>query len=235
MNTDLMKFSSSAYSTREMVQKSFDLATECILKGIEGDFVECGVAAGAQVGAMAFACQKLGVKRTFHLYDSFEGIPLAGPKDAEQPGIGKITHDKNKSLRERLVSSGITVHGEYSVRNNIKRWCLDDQNWVFHKGWFQDTLPGNKIEKICFLRLDGDLYESTQVCLQYLGDKVSKGGIILVDDYPLAGSRRAVDEWVSDRSIQFNRMPYALVTPAGRQKAKIDLRIPTPVYWYNNE
>ena len=37
---------------------------------------------------------------------------------------------------------------------------LDDQV-VFIKGFFKDTLPDAPIEQLAILRLDGDLYEST--------------------------------------------------------------------------
>ena len=55
----------------------------------------------------------------------------------------------------------------------------------YHKGWFQETLPGvtKEIKQIAILRLDGDFYASTKVCLDFLYEKVVSGGFIIVDDY----------------------------------------------------
>lgn len=228
--TDLDKFTQGAYGTRGMVSKTFALTQDIIKNNVPGDFVECGVAFGAQIGAMSYACHLANVSRIFHLYDSFAGIPLAGPKDSEQPGIGAIAHDVNKPLRERLVSSGITVHSLDAVQKNVASWGFTEQNYQYHKGWFQDTLPNNTIEKIAFLRLDGDLYESTEVCLRYLAHKVSKGGYIVIDDYHLLGAKRATDEYIKDKDIELVRMPYAVV-PEAQAAAERDPSVLTPVYW----
>ena len=77
-------------------------------------------------------------------------------------------------------------------------------NYRIIKGWFQDTLPQNidKIGNIAILRLDGDWYESTKVCLEYLYDNVVEGGYILVDDYNFwPGCKKAVDEFFDNRKI----------------------------------
>jgi hypothetical protein len=42
------------------------------------------------------------------------------------------------------------------------------------------------------LRLDGDLYNSTLVCLENLYPRVVSGGAVVVDDFDLVGSRNAV-------------------------------------------
>lgn len=59
-------------------------------------------------------------------------------------------------------------------------------------GWFSDSLPSAPIDKISFLRLDGDLYVSTMDPLLALYDKVSPGGLIYVDDYGRWGQRAGV-------------------------------------------
>ena len=57
-----------------------------------------------------------------------------------------------------------------------------------------ETEPGADIGPIAALRLDGDLYASTKVCVDVLVPKVSKGGWVIVDDYHLSGCRQAVTE-----------------------------------------
>lgn len=225
----LEKIAPIAYSTKETIQNTFAISLECIKNNIEGDFVECGVAGGAQIAAMALASQKLNAKKRIHLFDSFEGIPLAGPNDTAQPGVGDIEHSVNvKQLDDLLISSNL-IYSKLGnaacstvdqVQNNMRRLGVDEKNLIYYKGWFQHVLPidANKIEKISFLRLDGDLYESTKICLEYLYPKISKGGYIVIDDYTsLEGCKKAVHEYLQKNNLTPNIIPV----PGGLG----------PVYW----
>jgi O-methyltransferase len=197
MNEKLNFISQFAYSYPQTVQNSFDMVIDVLNKNIDGDFVECGVAAGAQIGAFQYALIVAQKSRKIWAFDSYEGIPLAGEYDAEQAGIGKITHDKYLPIEQRLISSGITCHSVDNVKENFSKWSLPIDNVEFVKGWFQNTLPefDRQIEKISILRLDGDLHESTLVCLNHLYPKVSKGGVVIIDDYALEGCRVAVKQY----------------------------------------
>lgn len=173
---NINKISTIAYSFKETVLNTYELTKRVIENKIPGVFLECGVAAGAQIAAMQLANTE---HRLILAYDSFEGIPLAGPNDIDQPGIGLPTHNVNADIQERLVTSGISSHSIENVKNNFARLSISTENIQFIKGWFQDTLPFNQIDSIAILRLDGDLYESTLVCLEYLFPKVSKGGFVI--------------------------------------------------------
>jgi hypothetical protein len=74
----------------------------------------------------------------------------------------------------------------------------------FKKGWFQHTLPAasSTMEPIALLRIDGDWYASTKVCLEHLYDRVTPGGYVVIDDYGyFPGCRRAVDEFLQEQGI----------------------------------
>lgn len=186
-----------AYSYKETVYHTYNTTKELIEQGIEGCFVECGLGAGAQIMAMKLAIEDCKAHRAIWGFDSFEGIPLAGPNDADQPGIGAIQHDTSMSERERLVSSGITVHNKFQVENNFKKLDVPTTDIYLIPGWFQDTLPkiGSSIGKIALLRLDGDLYESTIVCLESLYQNVVNGGVVICDDNALEGANKAVRDF----------------------------------------
>ncbi len=216
----LKQFAQVAYSTLPTVCNTYKISIKCLQNNIPGDFVECGVAAGTQIGAMGYACQLFKSNKKIHGFDSFEGIPLAGPNDADQPGIGAITHNVHvENFDKLLISSGITVHSLENVKNNIVRWNLDPNAFLFYKGWFQHVLPvaHAQISQISFLRLDGDLYESTVVCLEYLYPKISKGGYIVIDDYALPGCRKAIDQYLEKHNLH-----PQIITIAGGNG---------PVYW----
>lgn len=169
-----------AYSSLATVYNTYDLAMAA--RSIDGCFVECGVGAGAQLMAMVLA----DTGKDIIGFDSFEGIPLASEHDDSQPGIGEFTPVEN-----RLVSSGITVHSMENVLKNFEQFNIQCPTLKLIKGWFQNTLPKFKPVPIALLRLDGDLYESTIVCLQYLYPMVSVGGVVIADDIALAGCKKA--------------------------------------------
>lgn len=87
----------------------------------------------------------------------------------------------------------------------MREWGVPEDFLVWHPGWFQDTVPGANIDQIALLRLDGDLYESTLVCLQHLYPRVVSGGWVIVDDYGLPGCREAVNQFLGSEPIYFRR------------------------------
>lgn len=220
MIPELSKYARLAYSNQDTIQNTYDLAT--LACGIEGDFVECGVALGAQIGVMGHVLDASNLSKKIYAFDSYAGIPLAGKFDDQQPGIGDV--DPNRYIpsdpRELLTSSGVAAFSLETVKSNISQWGLNSDRYVFVEGWFQDTLPlaSSKIDKISLLRLDGDLYDSTKVCLDYLHHKVQRGGFVIIDDYALLGCRRAVQEYFSSNSLNF------VLTPVDPRKPE--------VHWY---
>lgn len=172
----------AALSTKSTLWFSYQAAEECIAEKMKGDFVECGVYAGAQCAAMALACQEHNDHRKIHLFDSFEGIPPAGPDD--DPRL-----------------SGQSVSDIQNTQKFMKLWGIEPERLVYHKGWFIDTIPVAGIEKIAILRLDGDLYSSTLTCLKGLYPALVKDGICIIDDYQLDGCRKAFVEYFLQRRI----------------------------------
>lgn len=136
---------------------------------IEGDFIETGVWRGGACIFMRGFLKANGVRdRRVWVADSFEGLPA--PEYPEDAGSAFHTVDFLKvSLEE--------------VQRNFMKYDLLDEQVVFLKGWFKDTLPTAPINKIAVARLDGDMYSSTMDSLVNLYPKVSVGGYIIIDDY----------------------------------------------------
>lgn len=193
-----MSYYDGAYSTRDTVENTKYYTQQVMTRGVPGVFVECGVAAGAQLGAMLDVA---GSSRWIYGFDSFEGIPIASANDSVQPGIGANPNVPYNNLNELLKSSGVTVHSYQSVRNNLNRWSGNkSENVVLVKGWFQNTLSHyrsvfQQLGGIALLRLDGDLYESTKVSLEQLFPLLNDGGILIIDDWSLSGCKKACQEY----------------------------------------
>ena len=61
--------------------------------------------------------------------------------------------------------------------------------------------PHVTVEKLALLRIDAHSFTSTQQVLDALYDKVSAGGYVIVGDYGLPNSRRAVDRFRAKRGV----------------------------------
>lgn len=190
----------AALSSVETCRSTYAVCRQALEEGIPGDFVECGVYAGSQAAIMAKAIldnreQHLSITAWphVHLFDSFEGCPAPGPKDAEFLASG---HQQGQAA--------CTLEG---VKSNMKQWGIPEELLVYHPGWFSETvlpfLLTHENNSIAVLRLDGDLYESTMTCLEYLYPLLSPGGFLIVDDYGLTGARQAVDEYMLNRAGGF--------------------------------
>lgn len=199
----LAQFAQRALSTLPTVHNSFLLARHCCRSGVPGDMVECGVFAGTQAAAMAYGCIVGGhQEKLVHMFDSFSGIPQAGPEDDKD--ITALVGVGDGSLR----STGISACSAQQVRGHMSQWNIPGTMLRYREGWFQHTVPrAVDIAQICVLRLDGDLYESTKVCLEHLGPRVAPGGFVIVDDWVLVGCRKAVEEYLSRGASRPEIMP----------------------------
>lgn len=164
---------------------------ETVLReGVEGDLIETGVWRGGACIFMRAVLAAYGITdRKVFVADSFEGLPK--PDDRKYPADRGDKHH---------IQTYFAVSKE-DVENNFRKYNLLDDQVVFLKGWFKDTLPNAPIEKLSILRLDGDMYGSTMESLEYLYPKLSKGGFCIIDDYALRGCQMAVDDYRSKHQI----------------------------------
>lgn len=156
---------------------------------LKGDIVECGVWRGGMIAGIA---EVIGNNRTYHLFDSFEGLPQAKEID----GVDAI------NWQQDTISSTYYNNCTAEIDYASKAMELTKTNYQLNKGWFHNTLPNfDAKEPIALLRLDGDWYDSTMDCLQNLYPLVIHEGLIILDDYlTWDGCSRAVHDYLS--SIQ---------------------------------
>lgn len=168
-------------------------------QGLPGHLVECGTWRGGMIAAMSEAL----AGRTSILFDSFEGLP---PANAEKDGDHAIAFQRN--------GTSPNYHDNCRAERDWaeKAMALSRQQFRIFQGWFDDTVPQYAAEDptIAVLRLDGDWYDSTMVCLEHLYPLVVEGGMVLVDDYDAwEGCTRAVHDYLSRNALtcQIRSMP----------------------------
>jgi O-methyltransferase len=168
----------------------YHFVSQVMAYNVEGDIVELGCNEGQSAVLIQKLIESFGSSKLLHLYDSFEGLPSTSAADGT-------------SYKE-----GDLATTEDVVRRNFSRYGLRQP--IIHKGWFADTIPTQLPETISFAHLDGDLYESILVSLQYAYPRLAKGAICLIDDYcdpavypngwnHLPGVKKACDEFMSDK------------------------------------
>lgn len=191
-----------AYSNRETLLFTLEMAK--FYKDHQGVFCECGVAAGAQIIMMRQGAPD----KLIHVFDSFQGIPKPSNRDDQIPGIRMLNKVEQSKLpnpgEQPLETTGVTAVTRQSFETHMKESGAGIENLVIHEGWFEETIPTAEIGDIAILRLDGDLYNSTFVCLKYLFPKLIKGGVLILDDYQLKGCYDACEEYFTFINYQPN-------------------------------
>ena len=134
----------------------------------------------------------------FDIFGDFPEANYEADKDrrdafvAETNGGKSITFDEiNKLLAEQRLEKNVEV-----IKGDILV-TLDQY------------LEKNPHLKISLLHIDVDLYEPTKHVLERLYDRVTTGGIIVLDDYgAFAGTNKAVDDFFGNDK-QILKLPYS--------------------------
>jgi len=178
------------WSNIEQAVNIYHLLTQTVLLNIPGDIVELGCFEGNTSILMQKTLDQLGSKKIIHVYDSFEGLPEKSEKDGDTVFLSGSC----KTQKENLVE-------------NFKRH--ETKLPIIHKGWFSSTLPKELPKKISFAHLDGDFYSSILESLIFVYPKLSKGAVVVIDDYCdpkihnvnniLPGVKKACDEFFRDK------------------------------------
>ena len=161
---------------------------DTIERGIEGDFIETGAWAGGACILAKSIYNEIAPERKVYVADSFEGLP--------KPDSAFPQDNGDKHYLDPMLAVSLEV-----VTDNFNKFGLVDDNLIFVKGWFKDTMPTLDIEKISILRLDGDMYESTIQVLDALYNKLEVGGYLIIDDYHHTGCIAAIQDFRNTHGI----------------------------------
>ena len=146
---------------------------------VEGDIFEAGVFQGGTALLLKNILLNHG-ERHLYLFDSFEGM--------KKVDIQKDRHQKGdfQDVSLEMVQSVVGLYDFISYR----------------KGWIPETFKGLEENIFCFAHIDLDLHDSILNCCTYIYPRISKGGVMISDDYgypSCPGARHAIDQFFCDK------------------------------------
>tara|TARA_B100000959_G_C14940361_1_gene607525 strand:+ start:303 stop:962 length:660 start_codon:yes stop_codon:yes gene_type:complete len=171
---------------------------------IKGDIIECGVFKGISlIRFLSFRdLLEKSKKRKIFAFDIF----------------GKFPRPKNKKIRSQKNDVNFAKSHDLKIGRGFKLEKLNSflkkkkfSNYKLIKGDVNYTIPifvkKNKKMKISLLHLDLDVYEPTFIALEYFYEKVTPGGIILIDDYKhIRGATLAVNDFFKNKKIKISKV-----------------------------
>jgi len=206
------------------------LAADVLMNDVKGDFLEAGVASGGisiHMTAILLAAHFLGDandgrRRKMWVADSFSGLPpprdyidaFARQRGDASFGLARDLHRMHWSDRKaRIWSGGEFAASDAHVARNFRKVLpesLTSQGRLsegglprgvhFLKGFFNESLPG-PVTTLALLRADGDLYTSIYETLAALYSRLSDGGYVVFDDWPISQARQAVFRFRREHGI----------------------------------
>jgi O-methyltransferase len=160
---------------------------------VAGDIAECGVRYGK---SSLFILNGFGEKcaKRYEIFDSFEG--LSEPVEADKAENGSAVWETGElAVQEETVLQNLQ---DFAARIRL------------HKGWIPDRFNDVKKSRFAFVHVDVDLYQPTLDSFAFFYPRMSKGGVMICDDYGSAycpGAKRAVDEFFAAKPERVFSLP----------------------------
>jgi hypothetical protein len=183
---------------------------------VPGVIVDLGVFRGGSTFTWAKLCEifcPTDIRKTVFGFDTFGGFVKINPEDGPE--------NANLEVVPGGYFGGASIEADLEIAQqamNQDRHLRHKNRIEFIKGDVCETIPRFVADKgdglrIALLNLDLDLYEPTKVALEHFGSRMSRGGLILVDEYAVdtwGGETKAVDEYFERH---FGKRPRVIKFP----------------------
>lgn len=159
----------------EILQSALQLTNDLV-----GEVWECGTYRAGTTLLMKAHLVQMDSPRLMRTFDTFTGMPVAGPLDSNP--IGSFADTSLAAVKALLDPVGDTI--------------------IIHAGQMPATFAGLEDSIISVAHIDVDQYESVMECLTFIYPRMQVGGWVVIDDYNCAGcpgAHKAVDEFLADK------------------------------------
>jgi O-methyltransferase len=145
-----------------------------------GAICEVGVYQGGSAYYLAEVARERGVE--LHLFDTFSGMPFADTIDSHK--VGDFADTAEEAVRKAIPDA------------------------VMHVGTFPETFDAMRIGPVSFVHVDCDQYRSVRDTILAFMPVLVPGGVMVFDDWDLAGARQAIEELIPDGLTIGDGRPY---------------------------
>jgi O-methyltransferase len=174
------------------------------IRGVPGDVAEFGV---YRAGCARMILETVGLPAgaSYHLFDTFAGIPEAGLTERE----------RKEGYAGRLTDTSVEL-----VEQRLARWR---DELVFHVGDVFQTIPKAGIGDLAMAHMDLNASAPTRLALEYTYPRLVPGGAIVFDDYGWNADTYEQREVIDEFCRELPENPIAL--PSGQA---LLVRLPDP-------
>lgn len=160
-------------------------------KNLPGNFVDCGVNTGFCARSLMHYIKFETLNKKYFLLDTFKGL------------------DPKYSTPSELKIHNTMHYDKQDLYETVKE-TFREFNAEVIKGTVPETLSLVKTDSICFLHLDMNAALPEVSALDFFWPKISKGGVVLFDDYAYEGNqymKETHDAWARKHGIQILSLP----------------------------
>jgi hypothetical protein len=171
---------------------------------LPGEVIECGVFKGTSL--IRFATYREILESQFSRkiigFDAFGKFPDNVSLETDKEFIKNFEADAGNGISKDELEK-ILEYKKFQNIHLIKGFIPDS---------FQEYFNKKPETQIALLHIDVDVYEATKACLDYLYERVVRGGVIAFDDYgQVDGATKAINEFLksSGKNDQIiKKLPY---------------------------
>ncbi|SLN63194.1 TylF/MycF/NovP-related O-methyltransferase [Oceanibacterium hippocampi] len=161
-------------------------------RGLQGDFVECGVHKGGTAHAVIRALDFAKQPRKFYLFDTFAGFDEKTLTERE----------RQRALYKNEYESDVyeEVRKRFSVYPNVE----------IVRGPVPDTLADVEIDRVAYLSIDMNTVVPEIAAAEHFWPKLVSGATVVLDDYGWPGheeQKAAFDGFAAERGVPLLRLP----------------------------
>ena len=162
---------------------------------VEGDFVECGVFRGFCSSVVLKYLEFQDIPRYAYLYDTFSGLPEETSTEDERRRWNDPRYHPDR-IYESVLQRFASYPNVKVVRGIVPKS-------------FKETVP----KKVAFLHIDMNSEKAEVLALDFLFDRISPGGMIVLDDF---GWKVNTNQMLSELAFMAERNHTVLELPTGQ-------------------
>ena len=163
-----------------------------LAKHVHGDFIELGSGSLRKSTILANLLKyHPTMKKRLHCFDTFNGYP-------------KEVLDKNKGFNKDLYKYDINELKKLIIKNNLFDILM------MYQGLLPETLEKNlrHIKSVSLVYVDCNDFDTALSCLELIRGKLSKGAVIICDDFYEGGETKALMTFAKKYNYKINTTKF---------------------------